>query len=44
LIERAVLDTMPVGVEYRITVVGTTAIRFLDELRQWSESLPTTQG
>ncbi len=40
LIERSVLDTMPVGVEYRITPRGQTAIVFLDELRRWTEALP----
>ena len=40
LIERRVLDTMPVGVEYGITPRGETAIAFLDELRRWSEALP----
>ena len=40
LIERRVLETMPVGVEYRITARGATAIVFLDQLREWTESLP----
>ena len=40
LIERKVLDTQPVAVEYRITAFGRTALACLDELRRWSESLP----
>lgn len=40
LIERRVLDTQPVAVEYRITAFGRTALACLDELRRWSESLP----
>ena len=40
LVERKVLDTSPVAVEYRITSFGMTALRFLDELRLWSENLP----
>lgn len=39
LIERQVLDTRPIGVEYSITQKGRTALTFLDELRIWSESL-----
>ena len=39
LVERRVLDTMPVGVEYVITDRGRTAIKFLDELRIWSEEI-----
>ena len=31
------LDTRPLGVAYRITAKGETALRFLDELRRWSE-------
>ena len=40
LIERQVIDSAPVAVEYRITPFGTTALDFLDALRLWSESLP----
>lgn len=39
LIERQVLETRPLGVAYRITPRGETALRCLEELRQWSESL-----
>ena len=38
LINREVLDTAPPGVAYRITKHGKSALRCLDELRQWSES------
>lgn len=41
LVERKVLDTSPVAVEYSLTTFGSTALKFLDELRLWSESLPT---
>ena len=37
LIDRQVLDTRPLGVAYQITAKGETALRFLDELRRWSE-------
>ncbi len=37
LVERRVLDTRPIGVAYGITSRGQTALRFLDELRRWSE-------
>lgn len=40
LITRRVLKTSPVAVEYSVTPLGATAIRFLDELREWSEGLP----
>ncbi len=40
LVERRVLHTSPVAVEYTITPLGATALAFLDELRRWSESLP----
>ena len=39
LIAREILDTRPLGVAYRITPRGETALRCLDELRRWSESL-----
>lgn len=38
LVEREVLDSRPPGVAYAITPHGETAIRFLDELRLWSEA------
>lgn len=41
LVERRVLNTSPVAVEYQITAFGRTALDFLDELRRWSETLPT---
>ena len=40
LVRREVMDTAPVSVRYEITDLGRTALRFLDELRRWSESLP----
>ena len=40
LIERRVLDSSPVAVEYAITPFGETALDFLDALRRWSEDLP----
>ena len=41
LVRRQVLDTSPVSVQYQITDFGRTALGFLDELRRWSEALPT---
>jgi len=43
LVERIVLDTSPIAVEYHITEFGRTALKCLDELRAWSESLPNAQ-
>ncbi len=40
LIERRVVGTAPVAVEYAITPFGRTALDCLDQLRLWSESLP----
>jgi DNA-binding HxlR family transcriptional regulator len=40
LVTRTVLQTAPVSVEYEITEFGATALKFLDELRIWSENLP----
>lgn len=40
LVRREVMDTAPVSVHYEITARGRTALRVLDELRQWSEALP----
>ena len=37
LIDRQVLETRPLGVTYQLTAKGETALRFLDELRRWSE-------
>ena len=41
LVLREVRETSPVSVEYSITPLGTSALVFLDELRKWSESLPS---
>jgi len=43
LVTRNVLQTAPVSVEYEITKFGRTALSFLDELRIWSEALPSDQ-
>ncbi|MEO0749605.1 MAG: helix-turn-helix domain-containing protein [Pseudomonadota bacterium] len=40
LVRRQVVETKPLAVLYEITDFGRTALGFLDELRQWSESLP----
>ena len=40
LIERRVVDTSPIAVEYVITPFGATALECLDQLRIWAESLP----
>ena len=40
LVKRQVMDTAPVSVQYEITPFGRTALRFLDELRKWTEALP----
>jgi DNA-binding HxlR family transcriptional regulator len=40
LVRREVRDTAPITVVYEITEFGRTALGFLDELRQWSETLP----
>ena len=44
LVERRVLDTSPVAVQYRITPFGRTALACLDELRRWSEGLPAAMA
>ncbi len=44
LVDRRVLDTSPVAVEYAITPLGRTALDCLDELRRWSESLPASMN
>lgn len=41
LVERRVLDTAPVSVEYSITPLGETALVCLESIRQWSEGLPS---
>ncbi|MEM0948357.1 MAG: helix-turn-helix domain-containing protein [Pseudomonadota bacterium] len=40
LVQREVMNTSPVSVNYEITPLGRTALGFLDQLRLWSESLP----
>ncbi len=40
LVQRRVLDSSPVAVEYEITAFGETALDFLDALLRWSENLP----
>ena len=42
LIERRVLDTSPVAVEYEITTLGKSALKCLEALKEWSENLPNT--
>lgn len=42
LIERRVLETSPVAVEYEITTLGRSALDCLQALKQWSESLPSS--
>ncbi|MEZ5131123.1 MAG: helix-turn-helix domain-containing protein [Mycobacterium sp.] len=45
LIDRRVLETRPLGVAYQMTTKGETALRFLEELRRWSEEeLGPTDG
>ena len=41
LVRREVVDKKPLSVTYEVTALGRTALGFLDELRAWSESLPT---
>ena len=41
LVRREVMNTTPVSVQYEITDLGGTALGFLDELRKWSDTLPT---
>ena len=41
LVKREIVDSAPISVEYSITPLGRTALGFLDELRRWSEGLPT---
>ena len=40
LIQRRVVGTAPIAVEYSITPLGKTALDCLEQLRLWSESLP----
>ena len=40
LVDREVLDTAPVAVQYRITRFGATALDCLDAMRRWAETLP----
>ncbi len=40
LIERRILPTSPIGVEYAITPIGQAAIEGLEVLKTWSENLP----
>ena len=42
LVQRQVQPTAPISVEYSITPFGISALGFLDELRKWSENLPTS--
>ena len=41
MISREVVATSPVSVEYEITDFGRTAISILDDLRVWTESIPS---
>ncbi|WP_375230064.1 winged helix-turn-helix transcriptional regulator [Roseobacter sp. S98] len=41
LVCREVTETKPLSVSYEVTDLGKTALGFLDQLRRWSESLPT---
>lgn len=40
LVERQVMQTAPVSVEYSISDLGCTALGFLEEIRVWTDSLP----
>ena len=42
LVDRKVMQTSPVSVEYSLTDLGRTALCFLDELRHWADALPTS--
>lgn len=44
LVRREVMATSPVSVQYDLTELGRTALSFLDELRKWTESLPTAES
>lgn len=41
LVKREVMDTSPVSVQYEITDLGRTALGFLDDIRKWTETLPS---
>lgn len=41
LVRREVAESKPLSVTYEVTDFGQTALGFLDELRRWSEGLPT---
>ena len=38
LVDRQVLDTRPVGVQYEMTDFGRTALGVLESLKEWTES------
>ncbi|MEM6704707.1 MAG: helix-turn-helix domain-containing protein [Acidobacteriota bacterium] len=38
LVDRRVLDTRPVGVQYELTDFGRTALGVLESLKEWTES------
>lgn len=40
LVERRVIETAPIAVDYQITALGHSALDCLDALRRWSETLP----
>ena len=42
LVRREVIHSSPVTVQYSITPLGATALGFLDQLRVWSEGLPSS--
>ena len=42
LVDRRVIETSPVAVDYRLTPFGHTALDCLDALRRWSETVPAT--
>lgn len=40
LVNREVVQSSPISVQYEITDFGRTALGFLDALRKWTEGLP----
>ena len=40
LVNRKVIETAPISVQYSLTPLGETALALLDQVRRWSESLP----
>ena len=42
LASRQIINSAPISVEYTLTPKGRSALGLLDELRQWSETLPDT--